>query len=59
MNRCRWRETSFMLHLLSQTVNPPLTLRDCIKQWRYIANRLREPRRSRSRQLQKLHATLR
>lgn len=42
-----WRETSFALHLIKQAVNPKLGLKDCIQNWKEIANNLSENTRSR------------
>jgi len=36
-----------MLHLLKQTVNPPISLRECIGHWHRISLALREPPRKR------------
>jgi len=49
-----WRETSFALHLLRQAINPLMSLKDCISDWRNIAEGLAEGKRKRIRQLYKL-----
>ena len=43
-----------MRHLLSTVINPPLPLDRCLQQWPEIARRLREPKRKRQRQLERL-----
>ena len=53
-NRCLWREESFMLHLLRATVSPWLSLRKCIENWSEISLRLRETRRKRILQTERL-----
>jgi hypothetical protein len=40
-----------MLHLLQQTVNPPLGLRDCLDNWDTLSLDLREPPRKRGLQV--------
>jgi len=45
-----------MLHLLSSGVNPRLPLGQCLRHWPHIARRLREPKRTRQRQLVRLPA---
>ena len=57
-NRCLWRETSLMRHLLSMGVNPALSLVQCPHDWDDIAKRLQEPRRKRSRQVDRLASDL-
>lgn len=42
-----WRETSFALHLIKQTVNPILGLKECIQNWKNIAKKLSENTRNR------------
>lgn len=49
-----WRETSFALFLLKQSVNPSLLLDDCIKNWGKIANKLAESPRKRQPQLKSI-----
>ena len=49
-----WRELSFALHLVRQTVNPTLGLSECISQWREIARDLAEAPRKRMPQLRGL-----
>ena len=43
-----------MRQLVSAAINAPLSLGQCIKQWKNIARRLSEPKRKRTRQLDKL-----
>lgn len=47
-----------MLHLLQQTVNPPLSLRCCLAHWDDISLDLREPRRGRVLQAAQLGESL-
>jgi len=47
-NRCLWREEALMLHLLQETINPPLHLRACLRNWDAISLDLREPHRTRT-----------
>lgn len=49
-----WREMSFSLHLLRQSVNPPLSLHDCINDWEKISKKLAESPRKRKRQMRTL-----
>lgn len=49
-SRCLWRETSFVLELLSRAILPVLSLNDAIKDWSRIAHQLAEPPRRRVRQ---------
>ena len=56
--RCLWRETSFMLELLSRAVLPVLSLNDAIKDWNRIAHKLAELPRQRVRQTERLHDVL-
>jgi hypothetical protein len=46
-NRCRWRETSFMLELLSRATLPMLSLRDAQRNWPSVAYQLAEATRKR------------
>jgi len=43
-----------MLHLIQSALNPFLSLRQCIKDWGDISKSLREPRRKREIQAEKL-----
>ena len=49
--RCLWRETSLALHLLQKSVNPDLSLSECIQNWSGISKDLAEPSRKRKKQL--------
>ena len=49
--RCFWRETSLALHLVQKSVNPDLSLRECIQNWPEISKDLAEPSRKRKKQL--------
>lgn len=51
-----WRETAFAFHLIKQTVNPPLSVKDCIDDWRSIASDLAENPRARTRQNEAMYA---
>ena len=48
-----------MRHLLSATVNPRLPLARCLVQWPAITQRLRESKRKRQRQMERLISYLR
>jgi hypothetical protein len=48
---CLWREMSLALHLISQAVNPMLSLHRCLARWNHIAADLAEPHRRRNLQL--------
>ena len=43
-----------MRQLVSAAINAPLSLGQCVKQWKSIARRLTEPKRKRTRQLDML-----
>jgi hypothetical protein len=51
-----WRETSFAFHLLRQTINPTLSLKDSIDNWKRIAKGLAEGNRTRVRQLCEMYS---
>ena len=51
---CLWRELSFALHLISQAVNPLLSLSQCLAKWNQISGDLAEPPRRRGQQLNNL-----
>ena len=55
--RCLWRETSLMLHLLSTAINPTIPLARALRRWHHIAQRLAERPRKRAKQLQILRAS--
>ena len=48
-----WRENSFALHLLRQSVNPSLNVQVCLQHWQGISRILAEPPRERHSQLAK------
>jgi hypothetical protein len=51
-----WRETSFAFHLIKQAVNPELSLKSCIEDWRQISEKLAESPRMRSSQIKKMYS---
>lgn len=57
--RSLWRETSFMLHLVSQAVNPRFGLGKCIQDWGLISSMLSDNSRKREMQMEILGKTLR
>ena len=50
-NRSMWRETSFAFHLLRQSINPPLSIDSCLRNWPEISRDLAEGPRKRGLQL--------
>lgn len=53
-NRCLWRETLFMRHMLSNVVNPAISLMSVIMSWQEISILLREAPRKRRTQMEKI-----
>ena len=48
---CLWRETSFAFHLIKQAINLPLSLEECVNDWKQISKDLADPPRKRKRQI--------
>lgn len=49
-----WREEALLLHILQETINPYLGLRDCLDDWDEISYELREAPRARPIQAHRL-----
>jgi hypothetical protein len=56
--RSRWREESFLLHLLQQAVNPLLSLAFACRDWHTISKQLKGAPRQRINQVTQLRQAL-
>jgi hypothetical protein len=46
-NENLWRETAFALRLMKQAINPRLSLKDCLNDWKVIRKKMSENSRGR------------